>query len=106
MEMPLEYAPPLAWHRRRIGLAVLLLIVLAGSYTLAVPQVRAFQARAAQRDAIRQQYAAHVSAAESLLSKNNPGEAASELIRAEFPVRLDAHLFCRSELDAFKNRLT
>ena len=75
-------------------------------YALAVPRVRACREPEARRAAVRQTVAAQVQVAQASLLAGNWGVAADALIRAEFPRRVEGHLFRRTELEQIDRQIT
>jgi septal ring factor EnvC (AmiA/AmiB activator) len=106
MTEQLGYAPPVP-RNRRVGFVVLLTIpFLIGAYVLAIPKIRTFRDHQACRDAVRRQFETELSNARKDLDANNLDQAATALFKAEFPVRVERHLFRHTTLAGFDRRLT
>jgi hypothetical protein len=83
----------------------LLTLTALACIATAVPQWQAFRQREAHRAAVRQTMAAQLGVARSMLAANRADGAAVATIRAEFPRRLEGHLFRLVELDGFDRQI-
>jgi hypothetical protein len=101
MTEPLGYAPPVPPYRRVGFVALVTIPVLIASYVLAVPKFRTFRDHQARRADVRRQFATEIAAARKEIEANNLDAAAAALFNAEFPTRIERHLFTRSTLAAF-----
>src|SRR5690242_2009127 len=100
MKADLCYASCTPWHGRRRWRVLLLTVPgLIVSYALAVPRIRDFHAQHVRRVQIRDQIQACFQNADGFLTRRDPSGAAIELIRAEFPLRVERSLFRRSEFE-------
>jgi len=100
----LDYSPRDGRIRRRRVLFTLTVVIASVSSIFAVPQFKAFQQRQNRRVEIRAQFIAQLASAERALEDRKIENAATALVRAEFPTHVESRLFWRSELNSFERR--
>jgi hypothetical protein len=106
MKAELCYAVCIPWHRRRRWRVVLLTVpILVVSYALAVPRMKVLHEQHVRRAQLVDQFESCLQNAEKLICARRPDAAAGELIRAEFPIRIDRRLLRRFEFARFEQRL-